>query len=148
MPPSASGLHSSPNLKLHVVPFFPRFPLPLHAPTRFFSYRLFTTLATFFRWLDVVDLQYIRVHIFILIVFTMVLQTPHSAVLTLCSLTKNLTQAQTPEQRMRNQKFAKENTARMGKPESAIKKKDKDLKSPISPIWLGRLPRRRKPDSI
>jgi hypothetical protein len=49
---------------------------------------------------------------------------------------------------MRNQKFAKENTARMGKPESAIKKKDKDLKSPISPIWLGRLPRRRKPDSI
>lgn len=38
---------------------------------------------------------------------------------------------------MRNQKFAKENTARMGKPESAIKKKDKDLKSPISPVWLG-----------
>jgi hypothetical protein len=41
---------------------------------------------------------------------------------------------------MRNQKFAKENTARMGKPESAIKKKNKDLKSPISPIWLGMLP--------
>jgi hypothetical protein len=50
-------------------------------------------------------------------------------------------QAQTPEQRMRNQKFAKENTARMGKPESAIKKKDKDLKSPISPVWLGMVPR-------
>lgn len=48
-----------------------------------------------------------------------------------------LLQAQTPEQRMKNQKFAKENTARMGKPESAIKKKDKDQKSPISPIWLG-----------
>lgn len=41
---------------------------------------------------------------------------------------------------MRNQKFAKENTTRMGKPESAIKKKDKDQKSPISPIWLGVLP--------
>jgi hypothetical protein len=54
-------------------------------------------------------------------------------------------QAQTPEQRMRNQKFAKENTARMGKPESAIKKKDKDLKSPISPVWLGMVPRRCSP---
>lgn len=28
----------------------------------------------------------------------------------------------------------------MGKPESAIKKKDKDLKSPISPVWLGMVP--------
>jgi len=45
--------------------------------------------------------------------------------------------AQTPEQRKRNQRFAKENTAKMGKPESAIKKKDKDFKSPISPLWLG-----------
>jgi hypothetical protein len=40
---------------------------------------------------------------------------------------------------MRNQKFAKENTARMGKPESAIKKKEKDVKPPISPLWLGML---------
>lgn len=47
--------------------------------------------------------------------------------------------AQTPEQRKRNLKFAKENTAKMGKPESAIKKKDKDFKSPISPIFLGLL---------
>lgn len=45
-------------------------------------------------------------------------------------------QAQTPEQRMRNQKFAKQNTAKMGKPEGAIKKKQ-DFKSPISPLWMG-----------
>jgi hypothetical protein len=50
----------------------------------------------------------------------------------------NIRKAQTPEQRLRNQKFAKENTARMGKPESAIKRKDKEFKSPISPLWLGR----------
>ena len=45
-------------------------------------------------------------------------------------------QAQTPEQRKRNQKFAKEQSARRGKPASEIKKKQ-DFKSPISPLWLG-----------
>jgi len=45
--------------------------------------------------------------------------------------------AQTPEQRKANAKFAKQNTAKMGKPESAIKKKDKDFKSPVSPAVLG-----------
>lgn len=46
-------------------------------------------------------------------------------------------QAQTPQQRMSNQKFAKENTAKMGKPEGALKKKQQSFKSPVSPIWLG-----------
>lgn len=45
-------------------------------------------------------------------------------------------QAQTPEQRKRNAKFAKEQTAKRGKPASEIKKKQ-DFKSPISPVWLG-----------
>ncbi|TVY64175.1 hypothetical protein LSUE1_G008158, partial [Lachnellula suecica] len=44
--------------------------------------------------------------------------------------------AQTPEQRKRNAKFAKEQTAKRGKPASEIKKKQ-DFKSPISPFWLG-----------
>ncbi|OBT45747.1 hypothetical protein VE00_03981 [Pseudogymnoascus sp. WSF 3629] len=45
--------------------------------------------------------------------------------------------AQTPQQRMSNQKFAKENTAKMGKPEGSIlKKKQQTFKSPVSPIWL------------
>jgi hypothetical protein len=49
-----------------------------------------------------------------------------------------LLQAQTPQQRMSNQKFAKENTAKMGKPEgSTLKKKQQTFKSPVSPIWLG-----------
>ncbi|TVY58119.1 hypothetical protein LCER1_G001624 [Lachnellula cervina] len=43
--------------------------------------------------------------------------------------------AQTPEQRKRNAKFAKEQTAKRGKPASEIKKKQ-DFKSPISPVWL------------
>jgi len=47
--------------------------------------------------------------------------------------------AQTPEQRKANLKFAKQNTAKMGKSEATIKKnlKDKDAKSPISPVVLG-----------
>jgi len=45
--------------------------------------------------------------------------------------------AQTPEQRLRNQKFAKAQDASRGKPGSAVKPKEKPLKSPISPVWLG-----------
>jgi len=45
---------------------------------------------------------------------------------------------QTPEQRKRNQKFAKEQTAKRGKPQSEIKKKQ-EFKSPISPLYLGLL---------
>jgi len=46
--------------------------------------------------------------------------------------------AQTPEQRRRNLKFVKEQEARRGKSDDQIKKRSKDqLKSPISPIWLG-----------
>ncbi|KAK0635276.1 hypothetical protein B0T17DRAFT_484030, partial [Bombardia bombarda] len=47
-------------------------------------------------------------------------------------------QAQTPQQRRANLKFAKEQEARRGKSEDQIKKKaEKAQKSPISPIWLG-----------
>ncbi|EOO02966.1 putative secretory pathway protein ysy6-like protein [Phaeoacremonium minimum UCRPA7] len=46
--------------------------------------------------------------------------------------------AQTPEQRRRNLKFAKDQDARRGKSEDQLKKRAKDQpKSPISPIWLG-----------
>jgi len=45
--------------------------------------------------------------------------------------------AQTPEQRKRNEKFAKDQTARRGKSEVQIKKQNS--KSPISPLWLGLL---------
>ncbi|KAK8110556.1 secretory pathway protein ysy6-like protein [Apiospora kogelbergensis] len=47
--------------------------------------------------------------------------------------------AQTPEQRRRNAKFAKEQEARRGKSEDAIKKHQHQKtvsKAPISPIWL------------
>ncbi|OBT54007.1 hypothetical protein VE04_06022 [Pseudogymnoascus sp. 24MN13] len=44
--------------------------------------------------------------------------------------------AQTPQQRISNQKFAKVNTAKMGKPEGTLKKKQQTFKSPVSPIWL------------
>jgi hypothetical protein len=44
--------------------------------------------------------------------------------------------AQTPQQRKANEKFAKQEAAKRGKPESAIKKKEK-FKSPIGPVWIG-----------
>jgi len=48
-----------------------------------------------------------------------------------------MAQAQTPQQRRANQKFAKEQEARRGKAEDQIKKRTKDVaKSPISPMWL------------
>lgn len=56
-------------------------------------------------------------------------------------LTHKTPQAQTPEQRRRNAKFAKEQEARRGKSEDAIKKHQHQKtvsKAPISPIWLGK----------
>ncbi|KAK7966142.1 uncharacterized protein PG986_000419 [Apiospora aurea] len=47
--------------------------------------------------------------------------------------------AQTPEQKRRNAKFAKEQEARRGKSETDIKKHEHKKvvsKAPISPIWL------------
>lgn len=48
-------------------------------------------------------------------------------------------QAQTPQQRRANLKFAKEQEAKMGKSTEEIKKmtKKETAKAPISPIWLG-----------
>lgn len=46
-------------------------------------------------------------------------------------------QAQTPQQRRANLKFAKEQEARRGKSSEELKKRNKETpKSPISPIWL------------
>ncbi|KAF4464967.1 ribosome associated membrane RAMP4 domain-containing [Fusarium albosuccineum] len=45
--------------------------------------------------------------------------------------------AQTPEQRRRNAKFAKENEAKMGKSDDQIKKRVKETpKAPISLFWI------------
>ena len=50
-----------------------------------------------------------------------------------------MAQAQTPQQRRANLKFAKDQEARRGKSEDQLKKKAKDApKSPISPMWLGK----------
>lgn len=48
-------------------------------------------------------------------------------------------QAQTPQQRRANLKFAKQNEAKMGKSEEEVKKmvKKETAKAPISPMWLG-----------
>lgn len=52
----------------------------------------------------------------------------------------NKKKAQTPQQRRANLKFVKDQEARRGKSEEQIKKRAKDTpKSPISPIWLGKL---------
>jgi len=48
-----------------------------------------------------------------------------------------MAQAQTPQQRRANLKFAKDQEARRGKAEDQVKKRTKDVrKSPISPMWL------------
>ncbi|MCJ1386539.1 hypothetical protein MMC17_009665 [Xylographa soralifera] len=46
--------------------------------------------------------------------------------------------AQTPQQRKANERYARLESAKRGKPESAIKQKQK-LKPPISPLWIGLL---------
>ena len=46
-------------------------------------------------------------------------------------------QVQTPQQRKANQRYAKFEAAKRGKPESVIKAKKKDFKSPVSTIWIG-----------
>ncbi|KAF2280724.1 uncharacterized protein EI97DRAFT_6705 [Westerdykella ornata] len=43
--------------------------------------------------------------------------------------------AQTPQQRAANARFAKETQTKMGKPASALKRKE-NLKSPISKGWI------------
>ncbi|KAF8473187.1 hypothetical protein BDZ91DRAFT_675807 [Kalaharituber pfeilii] len=46
---------------------------------------------------------------------------------------------QTPAQRRANEKFAKREEAKRGKPESAIKSQKAKFKSPITPLWLALL---------
>jgi hypothetical protein len=48
-----------------------------------------------------------------------------------------LLQAQTPQQRQANMRFAKAQEKKMGKPEQAIKKRETQ-RSPISKIWISR----------
>ena len=45
-------------------------------------------------------------------------------------------QAQTPQQRKANERYAKQEASKRGKPESEIKQKQK-FKPPISPLWIG-----------
>ncbi|KAF6223788.1 hypothetical protein HO173_013214 [Letharia columbiana] len=47
-----------------------------------------------------------------------------------------LVQAQTLQQRRANEKYARQEAAKRGKPESAIKQKQK-FSPPISPLWIG-----------
>jgi Ribosome associated membrane protein RAMP4 len=50
----------------------------------------------------------------------------------------NSTQAQTPQQRAANAKFAKSEQAKRGKPQGQVKRKE-EFKSPISKGWIGTL---------
>ncbi|KAM0802585.1 hypothetical protein BDR22DRAFT_794265, partial [Usnea florida] len=43
---------------------------------------------------------------------------------------------QTPQQRKANERYARQEAAKRGKPESAIKQKQK-FNPPISPVWIG-----------
>jgi hypothetical protein len=45
-------------------------------------------------------------------------------------------QAQTPQQRKANLAYARAQEAKMGKPQSEIKKKEKGQKAPISRTWV------------
>ena len=45
-------------------------------------------------------------------------------------------QAQTPQQRKANERYARQESAKRGKPESAVKQKQK-FKAPISSFWIG-----------
>ncbi|KAF1949618.1 hypothetical protein CC80DRAFT_428733, partial [Byssothecium circinans] len=45
-------------------------------------------------------------------------------------------QAQTPQQRAANAKFAKREEAKMGKPQEARARKETSFKSPISKGWI------------
>jgi len=44
---------------------------------------------------------------------------------------------QTPTQRRANEKYAKREEAKRGRPEGIVKAKKGGFKSPISPFWLG-----------
>lgn len=46
------------------------------------------------------------------------------------------TQAQTPQQRRANDKYARQESTKRGKPEAVAKRKEKSS-SPISPVWIG-----------
>ncbi|KAI9812652.1 MAG: hypothetical protein M1832_000372 [Thelocarpon impressellum] len=43
--------------------------------------------------------------------------------------------AQTPQQRKANEKYARQEASKRGKPESAVKAKQ-NFKSPISTVWI------------
>jgi hypothetical protein len=49
----------------------------------------------------------------------------------------DIIQAQTPQQRKANAKFAKDQTLKRGKPAGEVQGKSKrDFKSPVSKVWL------------
>lgn len=70
----------------------------------------------------------------------------YSAILYLPLSSSLLAQAQTPQQRRANERYARQEAAKRGKPESAIKQKQK-FKPPISPIWIGTISNVNKAES-
>lgn len=52
----------------------------------------------------------------------------------------DLTQAQqTPQQRRANERYAKQESAKRGKPDSAVKQKAQKFNPPVSKLWIGML---------
>lgn len=50
----------------------------------------------------------------------------------------DLTQAQqTPQQRRANERYAKQESAKRGKPDSAVKQKVQKFNPPVSKLWIG-----------
>ena len=52
-------------------------------------------------------------------------------------------QAQTPQQRKANERYAKQEAAKRGKPENALKQRQK-FKPQISRLWIGKLALRKR----
>lgn len=50
----------------------------------------------------------------------------------------DMTQAQqTPQQRRANERYAKQESAKRGKPDSAVKQKGQKFNPPVSKLWIG-----------
>jgi hypothetical protein len=58
-----------------------------------------------------------------------------------CVITDMPPQAQTPKQKRANEKYAKHEAAKRGKPENAVKRQQRE-KSPVSIGWIGMFPTR------
>ena len=116
--------HNGPQENLY--DWTPEAPIEAHL----FRFRLLTTRDTILRHFHVC----VRVGQASCIWYLM----KHSAILFLPLEGLLVVQAQTPQQRKANERYARQEAAKRGKPESAIKQKQK-FSPPISPIWIGAL---------